>query len=309
MKKIIITFFILCYLAINSFGQVSIGSVLKPDSNVILDLTNFGNKGLLLPKTNTGPKKPLGNIFYDNSKNMIGVVVDTSVSNNGINYLSPWSHTDRNLDVTYSDTGKIIINYTGSKTDKVILEVNDGDLEVNNGDVNVADGKIKEYGKQLLPRGAIIMWSGNTPPDGWALCDGGSYPKEDVSGNVTVPNLKGRFIVGYDPSNADYNAIGNLGGSKIMSHTHGVNPPNRTTTGDGAHTHTGTTDNGGGAKSMTRTCCQRHNVAETNHTHTFTTNSNGNHTHNLDIPNFTSAAASNIENRPPYYTLAYIYKL
>ena len=188
MKKIF-TIFVSCYLAINSFGQVSIGNPNKPHPDVILDLTNSDSDGLLLPNTNAGPKKPLGNIFYNNSKNMIGVVVDTTVSNFGINYLSPWSHTDRNLDVTYSDTGKIIINYTGFYTDKVILEV-------NNGDVNVADGKIKEYGKQLFPRGAIIMWSGNTAPDGWALCDGVYHPYEVGSDSVKVPNLKGRFVVG-----------------------------------------------------------------------------------------------------------------
>ena len=306
MKKIFIIY--LCsIIGINSFGQVSIGNALEPDSNVILDLTNFGNKGLLLPKTNTGPKKPLGNIFYDNSKNMIGVVVDTSANENyGVNYLSPWKHTDENSDVTFtSGIGKVVIQNKDPST-AVILEVDSGSIKVNNGDINVQDGKIKEYGHDLLPQGAIIMWSGNTAPDGWALCDGGSHPKEDGSGNVTVPNLKGRFIVGYDPSNADYNTIGNLGGSKIMSHTHGVNPPNRTTTVDGAHTHSGTTAGNSGSGNGNQTSGAS---AEQNHTHTFTTDSDGNHTHNLNIPNFTSAAASNTENRPPYYALAFIIKL
>ena len=218
-----------------------------------------------------------------------------------VNYLSPWRHTDANSDVTFtSDIGKVIITNTDNATDgRVVLEVQDGSI-------NVQDGKIKEYGHDLLPQGAIIMWSGNTAPDGWALCDGGSHPKEDGSGNVTVPNLKGRFIVGYDPSNADYNTIGNLGGSKIMSHTHGVNPPNRTTTVDGAHTHSGTTAGNSGSGNGNQTSGAS---AEQNHTHTFTTDSDGNHTHNLNIPNFTSAAASNTENRPPYYALAFIYKL
>ena len=304
MKKIFIIY--LCsVIGINSFGQVSIGNSNTPNSNVILDLTNGNNKGLLLPRTNPSPNKPLGNVFYNSNKNMIGVVVDTSASENyGVNYLSPWKHTDENSDVTFtSDIGKVIITNTDNATDgRVVLEVQDGSI-------NVQDGKIKEYGHDLLPQGAIIMWSGNTAPDGWALCDGGSHPKEDGSGNVTVPNLKGRFIVGYDPSNADYNTIGNLGGSKIMSHTHGVNPPNRTTTVDGAHTHTGTTGASDSNREKTHTCCSRDNMAKSNHKHPFTTDSDGNHTHNLDIPNFTSAAASNTENRPPYYALAFIYKL
>ena len=36
----------------------------------------------------------------------------------------------------------------------------------------------------LLPRGCIIAWNGNTPPKGWALCDGANG----------TPDLRGRFI-------------------------------------------------------------------------------------------------------------------
>ena len=300
MKNIFTTCFF-SLMIINTFGQVSIGNENTPNSEVILDLSNSDGKGLLLPKKNSSVTEPLGNIFYNSSKNMIGVVDSISGGVNVVNYLSPWRHTDANSDVTYSsDFGKVIITNTDAANDgRVVLEVQDGSI-------NVQDGKIKEYGHDLLPQGAIIMWSGNTAPDGWALCDGGSHPKEDGSGNVTVPNLKGRFIVGYDPSNADYNTIGNLGGSKIMSHTHGVNPPNRTTTVDGAHTHSGTTAGNSGSGNGNQTSGAS---AEQNHTHTFTTDSDGNHTHNLNIPNFTSAAASNTENRPPYYALAFIYKL
>ena len=300
MKNIFTTCFF-SLMIINTFGQVSIGNENTPNSEVILDLSNSDGKGLLLPKKNSSVTEPLGNIFYNSSKNMIGVVDSISGGVNVVNYLSPWRHTDANSDVTYSsNAGKVIITNTDAANDgRVVLEVQDGSI-------NVQDGKIKEYGHDLLPQGAIIMWSGNTAPDGWALCDGGSHPKEDGSGNVTVPNLKGRFIVGYDPSNADYNTIGNLGGSKIMSHTHGVNPPNRTTTVDGAHTHSGTTAGNSGSGNGNQTSGAS---AEQNHTHTFTTDSDGNHTHNLNIPNFTSAAASNTENRPPYYALAFIYKL
>ena len=300
MKNIFTTCFF-SLMIINTFGQVSIGNENTPNSEVILDLSNSDGKGLLLPKKYSSVTEPLGNIFYNSSKNMIGVVDSISGGTNVVNYLSPWRHTDANSDVTFtSDIGKVIITNTDNATDgRVVLEVQDGSI-------NVQDGKIKEYGHDLLPQGAIIMWSGNTAPDGWALCDGGSHPKEDGSGNVTVPNLKGRFIVGYDPSNADYNTIGNLGGSKIMSHTHGVNPPNRTTTVDGAHTHSGTTAGNSGSGNGNQTSGAS---AEQNHTHTFTTDSDGNHTHNLNIPNFTSAAASNTENRPPYYALAFIYKL
>ncbi len=47
---------------------------------------------------------------------------------------------------------------------------------------------ISGYG--TIPIGGIIMWSGNTIPTGWALCNG-----QTQSGSTT-PNLTDRFIVG-----------------------------------------------------------------------------------------------------------------
>ena len=157
------------------------------------------------------------------------------------------------------------------------------------------------------------MWSGKTPPAGWALCNGGT-----VNGYKT-PNLKGRFVVGYDNGVADYNNPGNLstkgttnsdlGGSTSSSHTHRTNPPDTWSEYGGSHTHSGTTDNGGGSISMTRTCCGRYNVAQTNHQHSFTTNSRGNHRHLVKLPTTVSDAPTGYDNRPPYYTLAYIMRV
>ena len=301
MKNIFTTCFF-SLMIINSFGQVSIGSVLKPDINVILDLTNFGSKGLLLPKTNTPPTSPPGNIVFDTSYNMISYADKSGV----VNYLSPWK-ADLNKDVTYSDTGKIIINYTGSYPDKVILEVQDGSVKVNNGDVNVTNGKIKEEGNALLPTGVIVMFSGTTAPPGWAICDGSDATKLDGTGDFTTPDLRGRFIVGYDSGDTDYNTIGEFGGSKIMSHTHVVNPPSDSTSAGGAHSHTGTTANNNGSGTG-KTDSNNSDGAVQNHTHTFTTDSIKTHKHEIDIPPFSSAGATNDENRPPYWTLAFIMK-
>lgn len=184
-----------------------------------------------------------------------------------------------------------------------------GDVNVTNGDVDIEAGKVKEYGNELMPQGAIIMWSGNTAPDGWALCDGGSYAKVDGSGNVTVPNLQGRFVVGYDAGDADYNSVGDNGGNKSNTHTHNVNPPSTTTSSNGDHTHTGTTDAGDSNKQKTHTCCDRDNMAKSDHKHPFTTDPGGSHSHTLNVAAFDSGTPSDSENRPPYYTLAYIYKL
>jgi hypothetical protein len=51
-------------------------------------------------------------------------------------------------------------------------------------------GRIKDESGFVMPRGGIIMWSGNIAdiPKGWALCDGKNG----------TPDLRGRFIVGAD---------------------------------------------------------------------------------------------------------------
>ncbi len=59
----------------------------------------------------------------------------------------------------------------------------------------------------LLPKGIIVAWTGTTPPDGWALCDGTN----------DTPNLNGRFILGLGGKYG----IDKTGGSEQMQkHTH-----------------------------------------------------------------------------------------
>lgn len=65
-----------------------------------------------------------------------------------------------------------------------------------------------------VPKGGIIMWSGATVPEGWALCDGANG----------TPDLRNRFVVG---SSSTY-AVGATGGeathlltaNEMPSHTH-----------------------------------------------------------------------------------------
>lgn len=65
----------------------------------------------------------------------------------------------------------------------------------------------------VVPKGLIAMWSGSTTaiPEGWALCDGNT-----VNG-VQTPNLKGKFIVGYNSVDSSFNRVGMSGGSKSLS--------------------------------------------------------------------------------------------
>src|SRR5690625_6482592 len=75
----------------------------------------------------------------------------------------------------------------------------------------------KESMNSKLTRvGTIIMWAGaiNEIPAGWALCDG-------TNG---TPDLRSRFVVGYNSSEADYNAVGKVGGAKDVTLTEAQMP-------------------------------------------------------------------------------------
>lgn len=71
-----------------------------------------------------------------------------------------------------------------------------------------------------MPKGAIIMWYGNTLPSGWALCDG------TVQNGVQTPDLRNKFI--YGATTLSDNGV--TGGSA-----------NKATDIGGAHTHGGVT--------------------------------------------------------------------
>lgn len=137
-------------------------------------------------------------------------------------------------------------------------------------------GSLQEMYSRLTPTGLISMWSGTTPPEGWALCDGGGTPAR--------PDLRGRFIVGYHPGDADYN-LGNTGGSK----THQLTPSELP-----AHQH---------GVSLWRNDSAGGNQGNT----AYLGNDNGAVTTGLQ----TGSTGGGVphENRPPYYTLAYIIKL
>lgn len=143
----------------------------------------------------------------------------------------------------------------------------------------------------VMPKGAIIMWSGapGAIPQGFALCDGAT-----VNG-VQTPDLRGRFIVGYyakrsneSSANSDlfasYGLMGSTGGSKEVALTVAQMP---------SHSHTlqwqSFTNN---AKENDATRIVRGNTGQLAASKA-TTATGGDQAH---------------ENRPPYYTLAFIIK-
>jgi microcystin-dependent protein len=88
------------------------------------------------------------------------------------------------------------------------------------------------------PTGSVMMWTTNTAPSGWLLCDGTSvltsayaalfgvigYTFGGTGGSFTLPDFRNRFPVG----SGDSYALAATGGSKdavVVSHTHTITDP------------------------------------------------------------------------------------
>ena len=146
-----------------------------------------------------------------------------------------------------------------------------------------------------MPKGAIIMWSGTVNesdaafPYGFRLCDG-----RTIAGYGTIPDLRSRFIAGYDPRitdgiATDYNEVGNTGGEDRHSLTVDEMPSHR-------HSITGEIMQKEG--SSTKKVVALDAGGDSNL---------GNRTYSDKI-GYTGGGEA-FDNRPPYYTLAFIIKV
>lgn len=201
------------------------------------------------------------------------------------------------------------------KTNKLYL----GDIDIEN---------------KLVPLGVIQMWAGTVDklPDNYALCNGQAINQKDypelykvISGTFNtalnsngtnwpapssemfrLPDLQGRFIVGYYPSNKDYEKISNAGGEATHTLTAGEMP---------SHTHnvddyyglenSSTVNNGqqkgnlyGNSKTLGRSYMGWNGTDTDNNALMYSPHDTG-YAGNGD-PH---------ENRPPYYVLAYIMRV
>lgn len=132
-----------------------------------------------------------------------------------------------------------------------------------------------------IPAKTIAMFSGDPTtdiPDGWLLCDGSS----------STPDLSGRFIVGYDAGDAEYDGVDPIGSPQ----TGGEKEHTLTVDEMPAHTH----------------------ELEVERFHATGTNKVAGNNHGGTSANVTTQIQSTgggdpHENRPPYYVLAYIIKM
>lgn len=319
-----------------------------PDSSSVIDIAGT-DKGLLIPRMTTtqrdlmafgNPIPAEGLMVYDTDQhrfyvwraseslwyalnpfdfsNQNGVnsdVTSTFASNVGVNtsIASNKLTTSGNMSVgtayaattTAPNNGLIVQGNMAINTPTIIDELTvNGNSKVED---TVKANSFSGFGS--APLGAIIMWTGSTEPAGWKLCDGNGGAQ--VNG-ITIPDLRGRFIVGVGSSSdgaANY-SLNTFGGEETHSLTIAEMP---------SHNHGGTTDtepahshNYNGYNNVDHyTCagCNNDRSVKTRGTSGSTENyggeSAGNHRHSIS----TQGSGSGHENRPPYFALAYLIRV
>ena len=172
---------------------------------------------------------------------------------------------------------------------------------------------------QPTPAGVVQMWAGGVTagalPTNYLLCDGAQLRQSDYpelykeigrihtpssvpAGYFCLPDLRSRFVAGYNSAESDYNAIGKKGGearhtltaSEMPSHTHNVN--------DYYYLEASSGGSIGGA-----------DPAGSNRSGSGSTDKDNSWLWYKTHPSQATGGGAAHENRPPYYTLAYIIKV
>ena len=232
-----------------------------------------------------------GNATGDVSLHATIVDFDTRISANdsGLD-----GHTGAISDVHGTGAGNLVVG-TGTVqtlTNKTLTSpvitggtVNGGAaLTVDSTELNYVDGVTSSIQTQIntnTPTGMISIHSASVAPTGWLICDGTSYSTTTYANlfsiigytfggsgaSFSVPNLKGKVVVGIDAAQTEFDTRGETGGS--MTHQHDASNSGSASV---THNHTvpalaGTTANAGA-----------HNHNTNNHAHT------ANHGHGLNVP-------------------------
>ena len=220
---------------------------------------------------------------------------------------------------------------TSSDESIIILESsNNKDFKIKNNLISSSDSYIRVEdtivnGKRQIKIGlntdSITMGSAqygfiqdfygnvNTIPRGWYICDG-------TNG---TPDLRGMFIVGYDPRDSEYNQVGKTGGTKNVILTEAQIPSHShigSTSMSGSHSHfvaVGESYNDRNSTGVSSTNSLRTRGDSQGDGHRYQLHGvnkepnsgkssiSGEHSHTI-VTNTTGGGQAH-ENRPPFYTM------
>jgi microcystin-dependent protein len=311
MKKLILLF-VLLIICEDIYSQVGI-NVEEPHPSAVLQIQRKKDSdaiGVLLPKisNNERTEEKNGNyatslIAYDSVARKI-VIYDAD--NKTWKILNVWEQSFK------LDDNEIPADITTSHGVSINNTLTANEVKVK----DTLSAKVVQ-GEYTVPKGGIIIWSGaiDDIPEGWLLCDGSEIP----NGNgKRTPDLRGRFIVGYDsnspttPKNAsnkviNYGSVGNTGGdndvlltanqSGLPSHAHEIIDP--------GHIHKyedESRDNGNAGGNLDQRGGRQRLPIPIKETRNATTNIS-------ILNNIERDALESHENRPPYFVMAFIMKL
>lgn len=156
-----------------------------------------------------------------------------------------------------------------------------------------------------LPMGLIMAWYGDATsvPSGYAICDGRTVSRTDGQGNITLPDLRDRVILG---AAGTYAPLATPGAPTSQVNTGSAGAHTHTTGAGGGHTHTATASSVSSSPSISTTnvgveneqrqetviksvtltgaSAHTHQVAVSEApTHTHTVNEAGAHTHSVQV--------------------------
>lgn len=269
--------------------EPSNGNTMRSEGYVFLKTEDFPNGEILRWEGGAN-----GNMYV--KKEDVSVVAD--------GYSYPKAYTRRSLAPGLGNEKFRWADFTSLKTNAELAQ-------------NVAD--LEEQIKNIAgePLGVIKMWAGSKLPDGYIYCDGAQYPngtgenkdyaalysvigdtfnkapnrngsaQSTSAGHFRVPDLRGRFIVGYDGDDSDYKDLGKVGGEK--KHTLTIDEMPNHNHQQNLRAYGTDTWKGGG------------NTSENNATSLFNKTAQYGNTEK-------TGGGNAHENRPPYYVLAYIMK-
>lgn len=237
-----LTLLCLCFVINLSAQQMGVNTS-SPDPQAILDVTS-SNKGLLIPRmpTSTRPAGVDGLMIYNSNTEKFNFFennewIDTPFPWKVTSAGYPYVFTPRvgigtvdpqfKLHVSTTSSSLFMLNRTTSGGTSTMTFQNpagamtlgmasDGDFIVGksttiNDDLlriedtgNAGELEVKEQVGGIVPCGGIIMWNGNTLPEGWVLCNGSNG----------TPNMVDRFVYGRQIS-----TTGATGGANVTTIT------------------------------------------------------------------------------------------